>query len=1018
MEGTFLTFRVVRTLLLIAVSLTVVINASAQFTTQQGSFLYALNSERHVFALSPDHKIAVSLENDAIGVHPASLTSFDPILGTEFDHKTFGFGPLDVRIAQTSAGLRVVVLTSEGGPRRIYLFDLSNTGQLTQLASTQLTTSISDAGSNMVLSGNVDVGFVLVASGELLTFSLLDGAILNRFPSTIDGTLALTEANSKRVLAIHSGGSLRLLNMINPTQPVVRGDVAFPTNGEFSGTAGAAPVFTGDGKYVFATSQFNDFGVVDVDAVKLIATIGGGTFRFTRVSLFEDGQRRLLALQSTQSGTVNTNVILLVDATDPSHLVILNQFQPTETLVYKSGAEFSKNGNRLYVQSRSKLVAYTLPSFTKVWEKDAPRAFREHQLEVYGDDEILAAWDADAGLGVAALFGALPSNLPDVSVNDATVTEGDSGTVSTDFTVTLSAPSTHRVTVSYSTAPDTATQGTDYVGKTGSVVFQPGEASKTVSVEVIGDTIDEFSETFKLNLNNVDVGVLVKSQGTATIVNNDPPPTVSLVDLTINEGDFGTNTLRLGLSLSQASEKPISVSYATADGTALAGSDYVTTSGTASFAAGQTVAEIIVPIIVDVVEEPAETFTLNLSNPMNVTISRGQATITITNDDEPGIELATAATFIFETSNSLSLTVLRKGDHTVPASVDYQTNDDGSSIPCSSVNGKASSRCDFVTTLGTLQFAPGEFLKTIRIPIVDDVFVEGTETFTVSLSNASGGTLITPSTVTVTIVDNDSGQANNPLDNATFFVRQHYVDFLNREPDFPGRQFWTNEITACGTDLACIEVKRINVSAAFFVSIEFQETGYLVYRTYKTAFGNLTGTLVPVRFVEFLRDTQQIARGVVVGIGDWQAQLEANKQAYAAAFVQSAEFKSRYPNSLTAGQFIGQLDANAGGVLSSSERSNLVSMLGTTPEDLTKRALVLRAMAEDEDLKSAEFNKAFVLMQYFGYLRRNPDEAPDADFAGFNFWLSKLDQFHGNFVQAEMVKAFISSSEYRQRFGP
>src|SRR6185436_3481081 len=151
--------------------------------------------------------------------------------------------------------------------------------------------------------------------------------------------------------------------------------------------------------------------------------------------------------------------ILLVDAIDPFHPVILKTFNPTETLIYKSGAKFSKNGDRLYVQSRSRLVAYNLPSFSKVWEKDAPQAFREHQLEVYGDDEILAAWDADRGLGVGALFGAFPANLPDVSVSDVSVVESDSGSVTADFTVTLSAATNHKVNVAYSTAPDTATQG-------------------------------------------------------------------------------------------------------------------------------------------------------------------------------------------------------------------------------------------------------------------------------------------------------------------------------------------------------------------------------------------------------------------------------------------------------------------------------------------------------------------------------------------------------------------------------
>src|SRR6185295_12790668 len=129
-----------------------------------------------------------------------------------------------------------------------------------------------------------------------------------------------------------------------------------------------------------------------------------------------------------------------------------------------------------------------------------------------------------------------------------------------------------------------------------------------------------------------------------------------------------------------------------------------------------------------------------------------------------------------------------------------------------------------------------------------------------------------------------------PIDNAGFFVRLHYLDFLNREPDASGLAFWTNEITSCGSDVPCAEVKRINVSAAFFLSIEFQETGYLVERLYKTAFGDSTSVVsdgqggtkqivVPIiRLQEFLPDTQTIGRGVVVGQGNWQQQLENNKQ--------------------------------------------------------------------------------------------------------------------------------------------
>ncbi|HEV7473065.1 MAG TPA: DUF4214 domain-containing protein, partial [Pyrinomonadaceae bacterium] len=328
------------------------------------------------------------------------------------------------------------------------------------------------------------------------------------------------------------------------------------------------------------------------------------------------------------------------------------------------------------------------------------------------------------------------------------------------------------------------------------------------------------------------------------------------------------------------------------------------------------------------------------------------------------------------------------------------------------------------TTLGTLRFAAGEVSRTISIPIIDDVYAEGNENFTITLSNPIGATVVSPASATLKIQDNETvNGTSNPIDQAGFFVRQHYVDFLNREPDADGLAFWTNQIAQCGADAACTELKRINVSAAFFLAIEFQETGYLVYRTYKSAFGNLTnpaGAPVPVRFTEFLRDTQQVGQGVQVGIGNWQAQLEANKQAYLLAFVQRADFIAAYPKTLTGDQFVTQLDSRAGGVLSAGEKASLVSLLGGTPADVTKRAAVLRTVAEDQTLKDAEKNKAFVLMQYFGYLRRNPNDPPEMglDFSGYNFWLGKLNEFNGNFVNADMVKAFIISAEYRQRFGP
>ena len=253
----------------------------------------------------------------------------------------------------------------------------------------------------------------------------------------------------------------------------------------------------------------------------------------------------------------------------------------------------------------------------------------------------------------------------------------------------------------------------------------------------------------------------------------------------------------------------------------------------------------------------------------------------------------------------------------------------------------------------------------------------------------------------------------NPLDQTAFFVTQHYRDFLGREPDDAGLQFWVNEIEQCGADAGCREVKRVNVSAAFFLSIEFQETGYLSYRARKVAFGDLPNRPVPVTRAEMLADMQVIGNGLVVNADGWQQKLEQNKRAYFEQLAASERFTSKYPSSWMPGQFLFALKQNAGGALSQAEVNALESQMNA---GTMTRAQALRAVAEDSDLTKAEFNKAFVLMQYYGYLRRNPDDPPDSDFAGWNFWLGKLNLFGGDYVKAEMVKAFLDSTEYRNRF--
>lgn len=269
------------------------------------------------------------------------------------------------------------------------------------------------------------------------------------------------------------------------------------------------------------------------------------------------------------------------------------------------------------------------------------------------------------------------------------------------------------------------------------------------------------------------------------------------------------------------------------------------------------------------------------------------------------------------------------------------------------------------------------------------------------------------------------------IDDSDFFVQQQYIDFLNRMPDASGFAFWNSQITNCGANQACIDGMRINDSGAFFLSVEFQQTGYLVERMYRAAYGSTNGTStfgsthtlpVPVvRFSEFLPDTKQIGQGVVVNQTGWEVVLETNKQNFATTFVQRSRFTdplNGYPTSMTPAQFVDKLNTNAGSVLSPTERTTAIGLFAGAADtsNTTARAQVLRQVAEDPDLNSAEFNRAFVLMQYYGYLRRDPNSGNDTDYTGYDFWLSKLNQFNGNFTNAEMVKAFIVSGEYRGRF--
>jgi hypothetical protein len=510
------------------------------------------------------------------------------------------------------------------------------------------------------------------------------------------------------------------------------------------------------------------------------------------------------------------------------------------------------------------------------------------------------------------------------------------------------------------------------------------------------------SDTDTLSITVNDGGTLQFSAATYSVSENAGP---AVITITRTGASAGTATVQI----------------ATSNGTATAGSDYTAVTQTVTFNTGETSKTVNIPITDDLLNEPDETVNLTLSNVggSGALGTPSIAVLTIANDDPSGGYIKfSSPTYSVAEGGVATITVQRTGTLTQAVTVNFATSDDSdpaSMVLCAPTPGNtlASSRCDFTSAFGRITFAAGDGAdKTFKVLTTQDSYVEGPETFAVTLSSpTNNATLALPSTATVTITDDAIEPPTNTIDDSGAFVEQLYRDFLNRPSDPSGKAFWINNIDHCnnpaqrppGQSAAqCIQISRIVTAGAFFLSIEFQATGGTAYLTNKAAFGSRPN------FARFEQDAQQIGLNYVFGAPGAEALLEANKVAYYNDYVTRTDFVNTY-GGVSDPTYVNTLIGNTGVTFTQAEHDAFVNGLANQSET---RATVLRKITEKATFRTVEFNSMFVLMEYYGFLRRNPDTA------GFNFWLNKLNTFNGDYFAAEMVKAFIESNEYRQRFGP
>lgn len=557
--------------------------------------------------------------------------------------------------------------------------------------------------------------------------------------------------------------------------------------------------------------------------------------------------------------------------------------------------------------------------------------------------------------------------------------------------------------VDIETVSGTASERTDFAPIFRTLTFAAGETSKTVNIAIIDDAYNEGDETFGVTLGNPTGAVLGSpNAATVTIVDNESSTAVTLygvtaanslvrfssatpgtIDSTVAITGLQTGETVLGIDVRPATLQLYILGSTGRLYTLDPGTGAATQVGTGTFAVALNGTSFgfdfnPVPDRIRVVSDAEQNMRLHPDT--GAVVDGDSATAGVQPD--PNLNPAGNVVGVAYTSNVAGATT------TTLYGIDSASD---MLVRIGGPNGTPSPNLGAITNIGPLG------VDTNAVVGFDITNPGGTAYAALSVGGNSQLYTINLTTGAATLVGPLGGTsaisgltavnpAPNPIDEARFFVRQQYLDFLNREPDPGGQAFWTSQITKCGADATCINLQRVNVSAEFFNSAEFQETGGFLIRSYLAAFNRR------ISYNEFLRDQSRLA------------DLGGNKQAFLDEFVTRPEFVALYATATNA-QYLDALDANSVDSLTQAEEDALLASLNN---GTASRASVLRQVADNTVFRQAQRNRAFVLMQYIGYLRRDPDQG------GFDFWLNILNT-SGNF--RAMVCAFITSAEYQARFG-